>query len=304
MSEEIVSEIENLRRVVHELSLRLQGSTQQAPQILVCSDANLPLPDKFSGKGKVSVKSFKSAVELYWSLCSRQFVNSSERVMFIGTLLDGHARRWFDALLENRDENSSLLNDLNLFWKSLSDTFDVEANLPLKAELELLHLQQGDLQIMEFNRRFKQLAASTRMNSFAIAAIYVSGLNADTRQYLYWHENIPEDLDGLISITMRAGEHNRSRRSFKPSSGFALPRSSGSVSDRMVIDSVTSANSMQCNYCHGYGHMKVNCPRLARKAGKASSPTAPIPANAKPANSNSSSSSSSASSGFPTATRH
>jgi len=215
---------------------------------------SMPLPEKFSGARKsYTVSNFKLAVRRVLDNMPTRFNDDASRIKFIGNLLEGAARKWFDHIeMAETDIAFEILNNLECFWMSLEKHFG-HKSLPFANEIELLKLEQGNTRISEFNIRFKQLAAALDFNESALCAIYIKNLNDETVNFLKRTPPIPRKLDEIME------------RCAHLDSGFLASRSF--VPRAMQVDAVSRAEDKKlfCPYCKMRDHSINSCPKLARK---------------------------------------
>ena len=91
-----------------------------------------------------------------------RFPSDEDKINFVGNLLDGLVREWWDQYVNASSSiqgSSDVLSDLNLFWEPLDDNFGVK-NMPFEKEAEFIHFEQGTMAIKEFNLKLQKLFTS------------------------------------------------------------------------------------------------------------------------------------------------
>ena len=242
-------------------------------------------PEKFSGSKKsYGLQSFKLAIERVFTLSEGRFNTDNRKVNYIGSLLEGPAQSWFNSIQSSSTvEAASIMNNVELFWLSMSRHFAVKHS-ELQAELEFLDFNQDKLRVSEYSIRFRQLASTLKFNDAALRAIFIRNLNPKAKRVLKNQSDIPKSLDEVIELCIRSDTdflefHNRVV--FTENKPFAGRDSSWAGQTQQVAAvsrRIETHGKMECNYCHEIGHIKKYCPRLPQgglKKPKENSPKGP-----------------------------
>lgn len=277
--ENLVAKIVELQNVVQALSA--QQAQPPVPVQYVVADP-IAMPDRFSGSPRFPLTSFKLSVERVFELSPGRFPSPRSRILFIGNLLDGSARRWFDSLqLVGTEESERTLSDLNAFWETMAKHFGLKDSR-LQSEIKLLRFRQSKLTVSEFGIRYKQLASTVEFNERALVANFIANLNEDVLDFLR-RNVIPEKLEDLIQFCSKFDVDylDPGRRTSTVRNLSSTPTNSSNMMDIGVIGQELDEESgisekLICNYCRMKGHIKKDCKKLLGKISRGSEdPKAP-----------------------------
>lgn len=277
----LVAQIIELQNAVQELSTQQAQVHAQAQQVVHLQSSATPvqyvvadpiaMPDRFSGGARFPLSSFKLSVERVFELSSGRFPSPRSKIIFIGNLLDGPARRWFDSMqLLGSDESERILSDLVYFWEVMTRHFGLKDSR-LQSEIKLLRFKQSKLSVAEFGIRYKQLASTVEFYERALVANFIANLNDDVLDFLR-RNVIPEKLDELIQLCSKFDIDYLDPGRKVAVSKHSTSTLNNNMMDISVIDvfedEVDSDKKLICNYCRMRGHIKKNCKRLLSKSAK------------------------------------
>lgn len=158
-----------------------------------------PVPEKLTGEKKsYRVANFRLAVERVFDFLHDIYPDNSSRIKYIGNLLAGDARDWWDNLVvSNTEEAIAIQGDLESFWSHLEKHYGTLV-MPFEKEVNLIRFNQGELGIRDFNLKFKVLASKVNFNEEALCAVYIANLNPPTLDFLKKSPPIPKTLQNLM----------------------------------------------------------------------------------------------------------
>lgn len=257
--ENLLGQINELRGVIQSMQIQQMPQGQVATVQYVIADP-VAMPDRFSGsRSSYNLTSFRLAVERVFELSGGRFPNDRSKVTFIGNLLDGPARRWFDSVEMTKSEESlRISHNINYFWESMAKHFGLKDS-KLQSELKLIKLKQQNLSVSEYGIRYKQMASTLEFNERALVAIFIANLNDQTLDFLKRQSSIPEQLDELIQLCVRVDNDYLDPKGRTSRPHFAANEQHMDVG---VIAENRSSPKFLCNFCKLPGHIKRNCPKL------------------------------------------
>ena len=222
------------------------------------------IPEKFSSlKDNYSVLNFKLGVTRIFDSrdYADRFSSDEDKINFIGHLLDGPVREWWDQYVNASSSiqgSSDVLSDLNLFWELLDDNFGVK-HMPFENEVEFIHFEQGSMGIKEFNLKFQRYAILSGFNPKALICLYISKLN-DTYLTYVKTPPMPEDVEGMMrkAAFFDPSFLSSTRKRTVSQSLFFKPRSN--VSPALP----TSTGQRFCDFCKRSGHTRESCYKLKK----------------------------------------
>lgn len=220
-------------------------------------------PEKFSAnKSSYSLNSFKMATERAFELSGNRFPDDRSKIIYIGNLLEGPARRWYDSIQSrSSDETRLLMSNLDHFWSAMAAYFGIKESR-IQVELKLLRFRQDKLSVVDYATRFKNIASTIDYPERPLIAIFISNLNEKTMAYLRHQSNFPDRLEDLIQLCIRSDDDYLGQNK-----SFGSHHLSFRDDNKMDVSAVDRDYSdLVCNYCRKKGHIKRNCTILLKKA--------------------------------------
>ena len=258
------------------------------------------LPDipKFSGN-KDELRSWTTQLHLKLFVNADRFMGPKSGLIYAISRLEGLAISQVQPYV--RSEQEILLDDVASLLTMLERAFG-DPDKKATAQRELRSLRQKNREFHVYLSDFQRLIPDTNFDSEAQRSALLNGVSDELKQLMVTQE-LPSDLDGLITLLQRLDTRQRnvnaslrkpfSSRSSSPatvgalprnpqSGGVALPRaaspvplSSSSAPEPMDL-STTSRGKLPsaevtrrmteglCRYCGESGHFALNCPRLTK----------------------------------------
>ncbi|KAI7810722.1 Pol polyprotein [Triplophysa rosa] len=150
-----------------------------------------------------SCRAFLSQCTLVFNLQPRRYTSEAAKVSFVLTLLAGMAREWGMSVW---DAQSSCCASFEEFRKEMERLFDRSVSGD-EAATRLSRLKQGRASITEYSIQFQTLSAACKWNAPALRARFLEGLSDAISEELAVMD-VPEDLEGLISLALRVEAGN------------------------------------------------------------------------------------------------
>lgn len=252
--------------------------------VVLQTEPEVSLPNKFQGSRKCSATDFKDSVETIFHLQPRRFPTDEVKILFISTFLVDSAHTWFKSL---RKSNDPALLSLSSFWNAFQSRF---GNLFVdeEAESKLLNLTQGKKErVDEFNLRFLTIASMVNFDDRAFRGIYMKAISPDILEHLFHVSPFPETFQEIMRESELIDSRNRqiALRRVPPSSSFTRSfqnlehpkqRTTFPESHQMDISAIKvvkldDAEKKRrqelnlCRYCGDSSHQAIQCPKLQSK---------------------------------------
>ena len=229
------------------------------------------LPDKFDGNF-VNYEPFKASLDNFFALKSSVYSTDEIKVRTVGTLLCKQALQWYSTLLK---EESMLLKNFSDFMAEVKRLFS-DPNSTMKAQLLIKKLKQGNGSILNYSTKFRSLIIDTGYNQEAQMAAFRSGLSDQIKDILASSLEDPQDLESLISMTIKIDTRLFDRRMELSNSdnGKSASGASGLNALSLVNGKIPKEERLRrikenlCLYCGGEGHTHSSCPKKKSKLGK------------------------------------
>uniref|UniRef100_A0A671UQD5 Retrotransposon gag domain-containing protein n=1 Tax=Sparus aurata TaxID=8175 RepID=A0A671UQD5_SPAAU len=247
-------------------------------------------PERYDGN-LGQCKTFLMQCGLVFDLQPLTYATEKAKIAYLIGLLRGAALEWASVHWRNQDQITATYTT---FTAKMSKVFDH----PIQgkdASMRVFSLRQGFRSVAEYAIEFRTLAAESGWNEASQQAAFVNGLSELLKDELVSHP-VPEDLDELISLSIRIDNRCRERRREKrrsPGSDVTLRRREDSpvpVSSRPPSSPVPTPEPVQrgeqpevepmqrgrsqlsaeererrranntCLYCRQPGHYLATCP--------------------------------------------
>ncbi|OMJ11484.1 Retrotransposon-derived protein PEG10 [Smittium culicis] len=249
---------------------------------------SIKLPDAAKFDGKVSeYNAFISSMEMFFWGSPDTFAADKNKILFIGSHLQGTASTWFRSLLAS---NSPCLVDFELFMNEFRNNFS-DPSHSIKVRGQIRNCKQGSRSASAYAAEFRALARESGFDKVALVDQFLRGLNQKIMQYLIVMD-IPESLEENIQLAVRIDNRlctmnliydNKSDvpslNPFRSKNNHSFSSTTTSNSQHqeptvyMEIDAMTSrprgplsekekARRYElglCLYCGGSGHIALDC---------------------------------------------
>jgi Ty3 transposon capsid-like protein len=266
-------------------------------------DLHVPDPKRFDGK-RDKLRPFLTAVRIVIRVRRNAFQDNQAKILYVGTLLEDSAFRWFENILREMDSPCPPAYCLTFesFCRELERTFgDPDERRSAVTKLERLR-QRGPAH--EYKADFLALAPITGWDDHALCDAFYKGLKPEVKDELALLDS-PDSLEQLmrrtISIDNRRLARAQERQAEAPGSPFRTrrdvsdtvprqatgPRASAPTSSAPKVMPRTAPSRSRkiapeerqrrldndlCVYCGGAGHYAAKCPSLNEKNRSTSGP--------------------------------
>lgn len=159
-------------------------------------EPKVPQPNKFGGNKK-DLKNFLSQVGNLFTLQPQTFQHQQTRILFVSTLLEGHALTWFRTLQEDSSQ-TAVLQDWTQFIDKMEETFGDPFEC-IHAQRDLAKLHQGTGTCSSYSTEFRRIAQLTDFNESTQIYMYTRGLNLTIQNALAINDKVYPTLTTLIT---------------------------------------------------------------------------------------------------------
>ena len=259
-------------------------------------DYKVPIPEPFDGN-RTKLKSFLLKCDLYMGFNGYKFVNETDRILWVTTLLKGPAFDWMEPhvtdYIDNKGPNGELVEDnmfdetltifrsFKGFKKRISRVFgDIDQERNSERFLENLK-QRGSA--ATYTAEFQQHSGRTDWDDTALRWKYYQGLKDAVKDEIARSDR-PTTLQGLIELAIKIDNRNYERRLEKSGqkaswSNSKKPKRNNNWPQPMELDATQKPSQTKdtkkdrqykerlCFNCNKPGHIARNC-QQKREKGK------------------------------------
>ena len=174
-----------------------QPDPPPSPTTIPTPVLHLSKPARFSGDSE-SCRSFLVQCGLHFEMQAASFPTDCAKVAYMISHLSGRAEAWATA---EWARNSPVCDSVDTFKEKLSKIFN-QSTPGREAARALMGLRQGRRRVSDYVVEFRTLAVDSGWNNSSLCDAYLHGLTEALKDQLAPLE-LPEDLDSLISLTMK-----------------------------------------------------------------------------------------------------
>lgn len=216
----VTSQVNQLAEQLHRVLTHLE-TTSTAPISATPPDANpaanqaevsfspVPLrlasPEKYSGESG-NCRTFLVQCDLHYKLNPAAFVSDEAKIAFMVSHLTGRAAAWATA---EWSRDSSICRSFTAFKDTMSRIFDLTSPAA-EATRVLMQLKQHPRPVLDYAIEFRTIAIDSGWNTPALIDAFRNGLSETIKDHLAPLE-LPQDLESLISMSIRVDNRLRER---------------------------------------------------------------------------------------------
>ena len=279
------SELANLQSRINQLEASISTTPTGSYGSSLTSSlekVKVALPDKFDGNC-LNYETFKASLDNFFALKASVYSHDEVKVRTIGTLLTKQALQWYSTLVKSE---SALIKDFNGFMVEFKRLFS-DPNSKMKAQMMIKKLKQGNGTVLSYYTRFRAISINTGFDQEAQISAFRNGLSDDIKDILATSLEEPQDLETLVSISIKIDTRLYDRKMEKEAR-IRLPtlsavsnnaKSMPTAVQESELNAVQLANGKLtkmererrmklklCLYCGESGHNLKECPKKTKSS--------------------------------------